>query len=226
MTITIVVILLVLVSLALIWELVLCEGVHLGPRVVIWLYDLTAGRYEAIKRFNPPWERSLLGDAIANAAGSLPHALVLDVGAGTGRAARAIFPRRSTSLEMYCLEPAARMLRRGRELTKDMPIRWLRGVAVPLPFPRNCFDIVLSLEMLEFTPDPAQTVRELVRVLQPGGWLLITNRVSGDAFLITGHRIRREEVPGFLQENGLETVETYPWQMDYDLVWAQKPAAE
>ena len=30
------------------WELVIAEGAHLGPRVVVWLYDLTARRYDGI----------------------------------------------------------------------------------------------------------------------------------------------------------------------------------
>jgi ubiquinone/menaquinone biosynthesis C-methylase UbiE len=189
----------------------------------VWLYNLTASRYEDIKQYNPGWERSLLGDALVNAADALPDAALLDVGAGTGRAARAIFPRENSTLQITCVEPARKMLARGRAKTAQWPVRWVRAFAVPLPFSDDCFDFVLSLEMLEFTPDPAETIRELVRVLRPRGWLILTNRVSADSFFLVGHVIKREEFPSFLEENGLVSVETYPWQMDYDLVWAQKP---
>ena len=30
------------------WQLILAEGAHLGPRVVVWLYDLVAHRYDRI----------------------------------------------------------------------------------------------------------------------------------------------------------------------------------
>lgn len=205
------------------WELVLCEGAHLGRRVVIFLYNLTAGRYDRIKQYDHEWERRLLGDPIINAAGSLQEARILDVGAGTGRAPGAVFPHESFKHRFYCLEPAHRMLETGRIKTQSWPVEWIRAFAVPLPFPANCFDFVICLEMLEFTPNPSQTVHELVRVLRPAGWLLITNRTSPDAALIAGKTMPREVFPGFLEKHGLQGIETYPWQHDYDLVWAQKP---
>ncbi|MBN1266698.1 MAG: class I SAM-dependent methyltransferase [Anaerolineales bacterium] len=214
---------LVLFLAFLFWELILCEGVHLGPKAVVWLYNLTAGRYEGIKRYDPAWERNLLGDAVVNATWSLPDARLLDVGAGTARVARAIFPREDCSLQLTCVEPAIKMLAQGRALTARWPVQWVQAYAVPLPFPENSFDLVLCLEVLEFTPDSAETIRELKRVLRPGGWLIITNRVSGDAFFLVGHTIKREAFPAFLEDNGLKAVETYPWQLDYDLVWTQKP---
>jgi len=66
-------------------------------------------------------------------------------------------------------------------------------------------------------------VREMVRVLRPGGWLLITNRVSRDARWIFGRAIRRSDFPSFLQAAGLHDIDVLPWQVDYDLAWARKP---
>ncbi len=206
------------------WEIILCEGTHLGSGVVVWLYNISARRYDRIKKFDAAWERRLLGDAIANAMGTIPDAALLDVGAGTGRTARAVFPRDQFADRFYCLEPAAQMLAIGASETRRLPVQWVRGMSVPLPFPKNCFDLVTCLEMLEFTPSPVRTVQELVRVLRPDGWLLITNRVSKDSSLIIGKTIRREKFPAFLESFQLDSVETYPWQYDYDLVWAHKPA--
>src|SRR3990170_4076789 len=70
------------------WELWICEGTHLGRRFVVWMYDVAAGRYEGIKRFDPGWEQRFLGEPLAAVLGGLPDARLLDVGAGTGRAAR------------------------------------------------------------------------------------------------------------------------------------------
>jgi len=208
-----------------IWELVLCEGAHLGRKFVVYLYNLTAGRYDRIKQYDHDWERRLLGDPIINAAGSLREAHILDVGAGTGRAPGAVFQNENFNHRFYCVEPARRMLEIGRTKTHEWPVEWIRAFAVPLPFKANCFDFVICLEMLEFTPDPSQTIHELVRVLRPTGWLLISNRTSPDAALIAGKTMSREIFPGFLEKHGVQGVETYPWQHDYDLVWAQKPGA-
>jgi SAM-dependent methyltransferase len=76
--------------------------------------------------------------------------------------------------------------------------------------------------MLEFTPNPRRTVQELVRVLRPGGWLLITNRVSRDARWIFGRTVRRADFPAFLESVGLDDIDVLPWQVDYDLAWAHK----
>lgn len=90
---------LVLLGLLLYWELVIAEGVHLGPRVVVWLYDLAAPRYERIKKFDPAVEDEFLGLPIVveliDANAESPR--VLDVAAGTGRVARCCGKPRSTA---------------------------------------------------------------------------------------------------------------------------------
>jgi SAM-dependent methyltransferase len=46
--------------------------------------------------------------------------------------------------------------------------------AAAIPFAPRCFDSAMCTEVLEHLPDPSRTVRELARVLRPGGWLLVT----------------------------------------------------
>ncbi len=48
-----------------------------------------------------------------------------------------------------------------------------------LPFERAHFAIVVSTEMLEHTPDPLLSLKEMRRVLKPGGVLLLTTRSPG-----------------------------------------------
>ena len=213
---------LVLVGALLVWELWICEGAHLGRRFVVSMYDLAADRYDSIKHFDPDWERRFLGEALAGAIGSLPGARLLDVGAGTGRTGRALLPASAFDGLLVCLEPSRRMLALGRRLTAHPAVAWVRGWSLPLPFPSGTFDFVVSLEMLEFTPNPRRTVEELVRVLRPGGWLLITNRVSRDARWIFGRTIRRADFTPFLESAGLNDIDVFPWQVDYDLAWARK----
>ena len=214
---------LLLIGALLIWELWICEGAHFGQRFVVAMYNLAANRYDSIKHFDADWERRFLGEALSGAIGSMPGVRLLDVGAGTGRAARALLPVSDFDGLLACLEPSHRMLALGRQLAAHPDVAWLRGWAVPLPFATDSFDFVVSLEMLEFTARPKQTVKELARVLRPGGWLLITNRVSRDARWIFGRTVRREAFPSFLESAGLHDIEVLPWQVDYDLAWARKP---
>ena len=211
----------ILVAALLVWEFYVCEGAHFGPRVVIGMYDLAAMHYDRIKQFDPDWETRFVGEPIANAIEQLAGARVLDVGAGTGRVARALLPLVGPDLQLVCLEPSRRMLALGRARAPGGI--WLRGRVDPLPFADGSFDIVVSLEVIEFTPHPELTLRELVRVLRPGGSLLVTNRVGREAPLILGRTFRPAAFPLRLNALGLQDVILYPWQVEYDLAWAWKP---
>jgi ubiquinone/menaquinone biosynthesis C-methylase UbiE len=50
----------------------------------------------------------------------------------------------------------------------------IRGDALHLPFPDGAFDRVIAAEVLEHIPDDSDAMRELVRVLRPGGLMAIT----------------------------------------------------
>jgi len=208
------------------WELWVCEGAHLGRRFVVWLYDLAAGYYERIKRFDTLWERRFLAEPVAQAIQNLDRARILDVGAGTGRLARSLFQLPDVRAQVVCLEPSARMAARGRSATPDEKALWVRAWGDPLPFPEGCFDLVSCLEVLEFTPRPAETLAELARVLRPAGLLLITNRVGREARWILGRTYRRERFPEILAEAGFENIEVFPWQVNYDLAWARRARAD
>ncbi len=206
-----------------IWELVICEGAHLGRRSVVWTYNLAAGRYDGIKRFDPDWEKRTLGEPVANVMGSLQGARVLDVGAGTGRLARALASAGGLDGVVYAAEPSLGMLRLGRAFEVPFPSRWVQAWSDPLPFASETFDLVTSLEMLEFTPHPGRTLAEMVRVLRRDGWLLTTHRIGWEARLILGHTYTRRELQARLEQAGLEAVQFFGWQLDYDLVWGYKP---
>ena len=214
-------ILVVVFVLLLVWEFYVCEAAHFGPRAVIGMYDLAATRYDRIKQFEPDWERRFVGEPIAGVIEQLAGARVLDAGAGTGRVARALLPLLGGDLRLVCLEPSRKMLGLGRQLAARG--LWLRGRVDPLPFASDSFDVVVSLEVLEFTPHPEQSLRELVRVLRPGGSLLVTNRVGREAPLILGRTFGRDSFSQRLTALGLQDVILYPWQVEYDLAWAWKP---
>lgn len=56
------------------------------------------------------------------------------------------------------------------------PTRFLlmQGVGETLPIKSNTFDLVLLSEVIEHLESPQQVIREAVRILRPGGYLLVT----------------------------------------------------
>jgi SAM-dependent methyltransferase len=215
---------LALLALLLYWELVIAEGVHLGPRVVIGLYDLAALRYERIKKFDPAVEDEFLGQPLIEQLISIDAPRVLDVAAGTGRLARALLRQTAFDGVVFNLELSRRMLECGRRETALWPGRspWSRGAAQSLPFADASFDAVTCLEALEFLPDARAALCECVRVLRPGGLLVTTNRIGREAWLIPGKIFTRRGFQRLLAAFPLEAVRVHPWQVDYDLAWARK----
>jgi hypothetical protein len=65
----------------------------------------------------------------------------------------------------------------------------------------------------------------MLRVLRPGGWLLMSNRVGWEARLMPGHTWSRAELISILRGLPLADISVRPWQTYYDLVWARKREA-
>lgn len=216
------ILILAFILMILFWELIVSEGTHLGKRFVVWLYDLAANQYERIKQFDSQWEQKFLAEPVAQVLGTLEDPLLLDVGAGTGRLAKGLFNLDGVKAKVICLEPSIKMAAVGRNRTPDYRAEWVRAWAVPLPFPDDSFDLVSSLEILEFTPDPRETLAEMARVLRPDGYLLVTNRIGREARWIIGKTFSSKEFPDILESVGFDAVEVFPWQVNYDLVWARR----
>lgn len=212
-----------LLGLALYVELVLAEGTHLGQWTVTALYNATAHRYESIKQFNPTHDDRDLGEPLLLAleAAGVPQPRILDVGAGTGRLARTLARQPNFHGHLIGLDPAQRMLAHAAAPHTTL----LLGRGETLPFPDASFDAVACLETLEFTARPATVLAECVRVLRPGGTLLLTNRVGLDRWLLAGKIWTRPQFRHWLGQHPLSEIQVYPWLDIYDLAWATKTTA-
>jgi ubiquinone/menaquinone biosynthesis C-methylase UbiE/uncharacterized protein YbaR (Trm112 family) len=209
--------------LLLYWQLIVAEGAYLGPKVVAWTYDMVAGRYDAIKQFDPQEEGWFVADPLLLRLDSVEHSRVLDVATGTGRLPLALL-RNHYRGQIVGLDLSSGMLRVARR--KLSPYGDRVGLvwqdARYLPFGDGVFDAVACLEALEFLPNPRDALAEMVRVLAPGGGLFVTNRVGRDARLLPGHAIRRAELEQVLVPLGLHHVDVRRWQVSYDLAMAWK----
>jgi len=214
-----------LAGLFLYWQLIIAEGVYLGSGVVTLLYDIAATRYDGIKQFDELNEAAFLGYPLTHALSATPAPHVLDVGTGTARLPLALFEQPTFNGRVVALDASRRMLRIAAKKVAPFAHRidllWMD--AARLPFPDGTFDAVTCLEVLEFTPNPAGQLAELVRVLRPGGVLLTTRRRGFDARVMPGKTHPREAFIALLTSLGLRGVQVNPWQMDYDLVWALRP---
>lgn len=126
------------------------------------------------------WRRSTLGAvteriemaAVLDVLGPLDGRRVLDAGCGDGS---------------YALEAAGRgalvtgvdrsedmlAVARERSAARGIAVDWRQGDVLALPFPDASFDRVIAIALLCLVSDPRSAVRELSRVLAPGGRLVI-----------------------------------------------------
>jgi ubiquinone/menaquinone biosynthesis C-methylase UbiE len=214
----------VVIVLVVYWQLIIAEGVYLGPRVVRLLYDWTARRYDRTKGFDTADEDYFLGHPLAVALSARRRPVVLDVATGTGRLPLTLLRQPGFNGQVFGLDRSTQMLCVAQQHLASCaaPSGLLLAPAVPLPIADERCEAVTCLEALEFFPNAAVALKEMVRVLRPGGWLLITNRVGWEAQLMPGHTWPRAELILILRQLSLTDISVRPWQVYYDLVWARK----
>lgn len=123
----------------------------------------TYDRYAAILSFgqDPRWRRFLVSRLDVG-----PRATVLDVATGTGAVAREIVTQHGCTV--VGLDQSAEMLAEARRRAPP-DVRLVEGRAEELPFPDATFDALTFTYLLRYVADPAETLRELARVVRPGG---------------------------------------------------------
>jgi len=102
---------------------------------------------------------------------------VLDVACGTGIGARVAAPAAGRSGLVLGLDLDPGMLTTACVIGASpdgAPVRWCRGNALMLPVGDGRLDYLLCLEGIQFFPDRAAGLREMRRVLRPGGRLVAT----------------------------------------------------
>jgi SAM-dependent methyltransferase len=124
-------------------------------------------RAESYQRYMGRWSR-LLAPELVRFAGVRDGDVVLDVGSGTGAVASSL---RDTfaNVRVNGIDASEEFVRFARKIVADPRIQFEVGDAQQLPFQNATFDVVLSLLVLNFVPDAARAVREILRVTRPKG---------------------------------------------------------
>ena len=111
------------------------------------------------------------GPVMARAVGVVPGQAVLDVACGTGAATLAAAVIVGPSGRVVGLDANPEMLAVARRKSND--IDWWEGRAEHLPFDDARFDAVVSQFGIMFFDDRPRALREMMRVLKPGGRLAV-----------------------------------------------------
>ena len=141
---------------------------------------------------------------------------VLDVGCGTGVLLEGMNHRGAG------LDRSAEMLAVARGRLPGVPL--VRGDATALPFAGAAFDAAVTNSALHYLADPAAAVRELARVVRPGGAVVwtdwdggsLTTRAACGWLRLTGRPLGRvlpaDAMAAALAAAGLERVERDRWR--------------
>ncbi len=98
---------------------------------------------------------------------------VLDIACGTGIAARTVTPLVGYTGKVVGLDVAPGMLEVAGSLPlpsrAQVEVDWQEGDVVNMPFEDGSFDVAICQQGLQFFPDPSSALKEVHRVLRPGG---------------------------------------------------------
>ena len=136
-------------------------------------FDQVAGQWDALRS-------GYFGEGVRQAAIARaylrPEMTVADVGAGTGFIAAGLAP---LVHKVYVLDGSPAMLDVARQnLASFSNIEFKVGDSQALPLPDGSVDAAFSNMYLHHCPDPLAAIREMVRILKPGGRLVITDMDS------------------------------------------------
>jgi len=105
---------------------------------------------------------------------------ILDVGVGTGIA----LPYYARAARVVGVDLSQAMLRRAQARVTERRLHNVEGLAVmdaeQLAFPEASFDAVVAQYVINTVPDPEATLDEFMRVLKPGGEIVLVNRIGAE----------------------------------------------
>ncbi|BET69683.1 hypothetical protein ASA1KI_46010 [Opitutales bacterium ASA1] len=117
-----------------------------------------SGEWRAVRDLLDPWIRD---------------ASVVDLGAGNGMASLALLEAGARNVHAVEPDPSAEVGRGAlARVCEGRAVRIVDAFGESLPLPDHCADIVYARQVLHHTTDLEQTIREVARVLRPGGAFL------------------------------------------------------
>lgn len=143
----------------------------------------------SVRYFIGPWAPGLVALAALK-----PGERVLDLACGSGLVARLAAPEVGPMGQITGLDINAGMLDVARSLPapSGASVTWVQGSAEAMDFPDASFEVILCQQGLQFFPDKPAALREMHRVLVPGGRVLLSVwKSAGPYNLAVGEALER-----------------------------------
>jgi ubiquinone/menaquinone biosynthesis C-methylase UbiE len=139
-------------------------------------YDGRMGGVYAAGRGMPPAEVRRWTGALAAYLPEKRPLHILDLGSGTGR----LTPGLADEFQgpVYGVEPSDRMRETAEQSAVHPGVTYLKGSAEDIPLPEATVDGVLMFLSFHHFPDQLQALREVRRVLRPGGVAFLRSQFS------------------------------------------------
>ena len=112
---------------------------------------------------------------------------VLDAGCGAGHTALTFAPHVARVTGVDLSEAMLAQCRQNAEACNLDNVDFRQGDVEALPFEDSAFDLVVSRYSAHHWPQPQQALREIRRVLRPGGQFILSDVVSFDDFTVDTH---------------------------------------
>jgi len=132
-------------------------------------FEEVSGRWDILRR---SFYGDEVRDAVLGAARLLPESTVLDVGAGTGFLTEGAA---KIARKVIALDFSEAMMSEARAKLGQGNIEFKIGNVEQIPLPNASVDAVIGNMVLHHCPSPEVAVREIVRVLVPGGRLVLSD---------------------------------------------------
>jgi ubiquinone/menaquinone biosynthesis C-methylase UbiE len=165
----------------------------------------------------------------------LPGKKMLEVGCGSGRETAELWLKLDGNIHITAIDPVTSLLELAQQrfpaildelgpghppLTDSNRPEFMEANATKLPFDDNSFDVVFHSLVLHWTADPRKSIKEIARVLKPGGLVFGTQATKPQMNPYFDIAIRtntstygffwREEFQRWYAENGIRLEVTTP----------------
>jgi len=153
-------------------------AIKMDTKSVALAYGRWAPVYDAV--FGPVFRR---GRQAAVQAAERIGGRILEVGVGTGLS----LPSYSKDNRVVGIDISEPMLARARERVRRQNLSHVeaiqRGDAEKLDFADECFDVVVAQYVVTAIPNPERALNEFIRVVRPGGEIILTTRIGAESGL-------------------------------------------